>query len=387
MNADLEWYKIPTSLDIPEIVVRFTDRPDRRANNLGAKGLGEPPIIPTAAAVANAVCERHRRPAASRADDTRARPRSAGGGAMSLFSYAKPRALGEALKLLKNGTVALAGGTDLVGLIRSGLAKPNALVDLTGIEGLRGWTREKGKASASGRSRRSRISRHRRSCERSRRSSPESLRDAATLQLRNMGTVGGNLLQRNRCWYFRDEAVPCWLKGGTRCFAAEGENRYHAILGAAECVMVAPSDLAPALIAYDAEIDLASSIGRRSVKLGQFYVTPSGKQRKEHAIRKGELITSVRIPESALERRGTFLKAMDRKAWSFALVSVAAAARIKDGKAHDVRVVLGGVAPSPWVVPAAHKLLEGSALDDNSCLAAADLILANASRSATTATR
>jgi xanthine dehydrogenase YagS FAD-binding subunit len=206
----------------------------------------------------------------------------------------------------------------------------------------------------------------------------ESLRDAATPQLRNMGTVGGNLLQRNRCWYFRDEAVPCWLKGGTRCFAAEGENRYHAILGAAECVMVAPSDLAPALIAYDAEIDLASSVGRRTVKLGQFYLTPSGQQRKEHAIKRGELITSVRIPDSALERRGAFLKAMDRKAWSFALVSVAAAARIKDGKARDVRVVLGGVAPSPWWVPAAHKLLEGTTLDDNACLTAADMILAGA---------
>jgi xanthine dehydrogenase YagS FAD-binding subunit len=297
---------------------------------------------------------------------------------MSLFSYTKPRALGEALKLLKNGTVAIAGGTDLVGLIRSGLAKPNALVDLTGIEGLRGWTREKGKGLRIGAL--TALSDLETSPQ-LRKLAPiiaESLRDAATPQLRNMGTVGGNLMQRNRCWYFRDEAVPCWLKGGTRCFAAEGENRYHAVLGAAECVMVSPSDLAPALIAYDAEIELASSLGRRRVKLGMFYIAPSGKQRKEHAIRKGELITSVRIPDAALERRGTFLKAMDRKAWSFALVSVAAAARIKDGKVHDVRVVLGGVAPCPWWVPAAHRLLEGSALDDNACLAAADLILASA---------
>jgi xanthine dehydrogenase YagS FAD-binding subunit len=297
---------------------------------------------------------------------------------VSVFSYAKPRALGEALKLLKNGTAALAGGTDLVGLIRSGLASPNALVDLTGIDGLRGWSREKGKGLRIG------ALTTLAELETSQQLSKvapmiaESLRDAATPQLRNMGTVGGNLLQRNRCWYFRDEAVPCWLKGGTRCFAAEGGNRYHAILGASECVMVAPSDLAPALIAYDAEIELASSIGRRSVKLGQFFITPSGRQRKEHAIRKGELITSVRIAESALERRGAFVKAMDRKAWSFALVSVAAAAKIQGGKAHDVRVVLGGVAPCPWWVPAAHKQLEGSALDDNACLAAADVILAGA---------
>ena len=297
---------------------------------------------------------------------------------MSLFSYAKPRALGEALRLLKNGTIAIAGGTDLIGLIRSGLASPNALVDLTGIDGLRGWTREKGKGLRIGAL--TPLSDLETSPQ-LRKLAPmivESLRDAATPQLRNMGTVGGNLLQRNRCWYFRDEAVPCWLKGGTRCFAAEGENRYHAILGAAECLMVAPSDLAPALIALDAEIELASSLGRRTVPLRSFFVTPTGRQRKEHAIRRGELITSVKVAESALERRGTFLKAMDRKAWSFALVSVAAAARMKDGKAHDVRVVLGGVAPSPWSVPAAHKQLEGSALDDNACLAAADTILAGA---------
>ena len=297
---------------------------------------------------------------------------------MSLFSYTKPRALGEALRLMKNGTIAIAGGTDLVGLIRGGLARPDALVDLTGIEGLRGWTREKGKGLRIGAL--TPLSDLETSPQ-LRKIAPivaESLRDAATPQLRNMGTVGGNLLQRNRCWYFRDEAVPCWLKGGTRCFAAEGENRYHAILGASECVMVAPSDLAPALMAYDAEIEIASRIGRRTVKLGQLYITPSGRQRKEHAIKKGELITSVQIPDAALERRGTFLKAMDRKAWSFALVSVAAAARIKDGKAHDVRIVLGGVAPSPWSVPAANKQLEGSTLDDNACLAAAEAVLASA---------
>jgi xanthine dehydrogenase YagS FAD-binding subunit len=297
---------------------------------------------------------------------------------VSLFSYAKPRALGEALKLLRNGTVALAGGTDLVGLMRNGLAKPTALVDLTGIDGLRGWTREKGKGLRIGAL--TPLSDLETSPQ-LRKLAPiiaESLRDAATPQLRNMGTVGGNLLQRNRCWYFRDEAVPCWLKGGTRCFAAEGENRYHAVLGAADCVMVSPSDLVPALIAYDAEIELASSLGRRRTKLADLFVTPRGRDRREHALRKGELIVAVRVSDAALERRGTFLKAMDRKAWSFALVSVAASARVRDGKAHDVRIVLGGVAPIPWRVPAAEKQLEGTKLDDNACLAAADAILATA---------
>ena len=297
---------------------------------------------------------------------------------MSLFAYARPKALGEALRLLKNGTIALAGGTDLITLMRHGLAEPDALVDLTGIEGLRGITREKGRGIRIGAL--TALSDVEASADllRSLPIVPESLRDAATPQIRNMGTVGGNLLQRNRCWYFRDEGVQCWLKGGKRCFAVDGENRYHAVIGAHECWIVSPSDLAPALIACDAEVELASSLGRRRIPLAGFYVAPSGKQRKEHAIRRGELITTVRIPEKALERKGTYVKAMERKAWSFAIVSVAAAARVRDGKASDVRLVLGGIAPIPWRVPAAEKVLDGTSLDDNACLAAADIVLKDA---------
>jgi len=238
---------------------------------------------------------------------------------MNAFSYARPRALAEALRLLRNGAVALAGGTDLVGLMKDGLARPQSLVDLTGIEGLRGWSHAKGRG----------------------------LRIGA-------------------------------LKGGNRCFAVDGENRYHAILGANECHIVSPSDLVPALLAYDAEIGLTSSRGTRRMKLADLFVTPHGKERREHSLRAGELITEVRVPEAALARRGTYLKAMDRKAWSFALVSVAAAARIERGVAREVRLIMGGVAPVPWRVVAAEKGLEGSALDDASCADAADRMLAGA---------
>ena len=297
---------------------------------------------------------------------------------MNAFSYVRPRTLSDGLRLLRSGASALAGGTDLLGLMKDGLARPELLVDLTGIEGLRGWSRAKGKGL--------RIGAltplvELEEAEELHRAMPilrESLRDAATLQLRTMGTVGGNLLQRNRCWYFRDEGVQCWLKGGKRCFAVDGENLYHAVIGAHECWIVSPSDLAPALIACDAEVELASSLGRRRIPLAGFYVAPSGKQRKEHAIRRGELITTVRIPEKALERKGTYVKAMERKAWSFAIVSVAAAARVRDGKASDVRLVLGGIAPIPWRVPAAEKVLDGTSLDDNACLAAADVVLKDA---------
>lgn len=280
--------------------------------------------------------------------------------------------------MLRNGAVALAGGTDLVGLMKDGLARPTSLVDLTGIEGLRGWSHAKGRGLRIGALTPLVELETSDALAKTMPILRESLRDAATVQLRTMGTVGGNLLQRNRCWYFRDEGTVCWLKGGNRCFAIDGENRYHAIIGASECVIVSPSDLVPALLAYDAEVGVTSSRGTRKMKLGDLFVTPKGRDRREHALRPGELITEVRVPEAALARRGTYLKAMDRKAWSFALVSVAAAARVERGVARDVRLIVGGIAPVPWRVVAAEKGLEGSALDEAACADAADRLLAGA---------
>ncbi|MDP9265233.1 MAG: xanthine dehydrogenase family protein subunit M [Chloroflexota bacterium] len=297
---------------------------------------------------------------------------------MNRFSYARPASLGDALRLVASGATALAGGTDLLGLMKGGIAAPDRLVDLTGVEDLRGWSRVRGQGlrigaltplvelETSG------------TLARTLPILGQALRDAATTQLRAMGTVGGNLLQRNRCWYFRDEGIHCWLKGGTRCFAAEGENRHHAIVGAAECVAVAPSDLAPALIAYDAQVDLRRSRGQRTIAVADLFRVPQGNERREHSLRNGEVITAVRVPEAALQRRGAYLKAMERKAWSFALVSVAAAGRVRDGRLRDVRIVLGGVAPVPWRVPEAERALEGRAPEDAACGEASELLLASA---------
>ena len=297
---------------------------------------------------------------------------------MRPFSYARASSLADAIRLLRGGAVAIAGGTDLLGLMKDGIAEPARLVDLTGLDGLRGWRRERGVGLRIGAltplvdlensdqlARLFPIAR-------------QALAGAATVQLRTMGTVGGNLLQRNRCWYFRSEAFPCWLKGGTRCFAFDGDNRYHAIVGAEECNAVAPSDLAPALIAYDATVTLRGPRGSRTIPLADLYVRPSGRERREHSIRSGEVLTEVLVPHGALQRSGAYLKAMDRKAWSFALVSVAAAARVREGKLRDVRIVLGGVAPVPWRVAEAERALDGRPLDDAAAARAADLLFADA---------
>ena len=294
---------------------------------------------------------------------------------MKPFAYARPKALTEALELARGGAVVMAGGTDLLGLMKHGIAAPERIVDIRDLEPLRGWGRTKGKGLRIGALVPLVDLETSADLAKLMPIIGEALRPAATAQLRTMGTVGGNLLQRNRCWYFRDEAYPCWLKGGVRCFAVAGDNRLHAIVGAEECVAVAPSDLAPALITYDASVSLTGSRGSRTMPLADLFVTPHGRVRREHAITPDELIVEVKVPENALARRGAFEKAMERKTWSFALVSVAVSVKVIGGVVHDARIVLGGVAPVPWRARDAEKLLEGRALDDAACQAAADAAL------------
>ncbi|MEP7003052.1 MAG: xanthine dehydrogenase family protein subunit M [Chloroflexota bacterium] len=291
---------------------------------------------------------------------------------MKPFAYARPKSVSEALELQRAGATVMAGGTDLLGLMKDGIAAPERISDIRDLEPLKGWSRTKGKGLRIGAL--VTLVELETSVELAR-SLPivhEALVPAATLQLRTMGTVGGNLLQRNRCSYFRDEAFPCWLKGGVRCFAIEGDSRLHAVVGAEECVAVAPSDLAPALIAYDASVALTGPRGSRTLPLADLFLTPHGRVRREHAIAPDELLLEVRVPENAMGRRGAFEKAMERKTWSFAMVSVAVSVKIIGGVARDARIVLGGVAPVPWRARDAEKLLEGRALDDASCQAAAD---------------
>ncbi len=298
---------------------------------------------------------------------------------MKPFAYVRAASVADAARLLGKGGAALAGGTDLLGLMKGGIAEPARLVDLSRIDGLRGWTRERGAGLRIGAltplvelEESDALARHLPIVR-------EALADAATLQLRAMGTLGGNLLQRNRCWYFRDQAVPCWLKGGTRCFAVDGENVHHAVVGTdGGCNRVSPSDLAPALIAHDARVSLTSARGTRTIPLAELFTDPALHRREEHTIRPGEIVTHVVIPDTALQRRGTYVKAMDRKAWSFALVSVAAAARVRDGKLRDSRIVLGGVAPVPWRVEAAEREIDGKPYSDAIAARAADVLLADA---------
>jgi xanthine dehydrogenase YagS FAD-binding subunit len=194
-----------------------------------------------------------------------------------------------------------------------------------------------------------------------------------------MATLGGNLLQRPRCWYFRDERFHCWLKGGDECQARDGQNQMHALFDRSPCVSVHPSDLAPALLALDAEVRLRGPSGERVLPLETFFALPEESRRTENVLGSDELILSVSMPAFEDGTRSTYLKAMDRKVWAFALVGVAARVRVgSDRRIEDACLVLSGVAPVPWRAKAAEQELIGNEVGDGLFARAAEIALAGA---------
>lgn len=262
---------------------------------------------------------------------------------MSDPSLARPASLDEAAGALGNGARPLAGGTDLVQLVQDRLVPTDALVDVRGllprgIEGERigaGTTLSELESSEA---------------------VPVALREACRLaaspQLRNMGTIGGNLLQATRCWYWR-LAFPCYLHGGDRCHAREGEHREHAIFANEPCASAHPSDPAAALLALGAEVETTE----RRFPLGALYRLPTDADRSLTTLEPGELILALHLPEPDAS---VYLKAMDRRRFSFALVGVAAARF-----SNRTRLALAGVAPIPWALDSPDDLDEATPLPGN----------------------
>jgi xanthine dehydrogenase YagS FAD-binding subunit len=240
----------------------------------------------------------------------------------------RPESLASATASLGNGSVALAGGTDLVPLLREQLVEAETLVDVRGVvpKGVDGTRIGAGTALAE-----LEVDPQ----------VPQALREACALaaspQLRSMGTIGGNLLQATRCWYWRLK-YPCYLHGGSRCHARQGAHREHAIFGNERCASAHPSDPAAALLALGATL----RTDRRELPVAELYRLPSDEDRNVVALEPGELILEVEVPQP---EASTYLKAMDRNRFSFALVGVAAA---RSGT--ETRLALSGVAPIPWLL-------------------------------------
>lgn len=249
------------------------------------------------------------------------------------------------------------GGTDLLQQVKDGTATPDVLINLRSVTGADRITATAGQVDIGGlitltalaeadliRNQYAVLA--------------EAARSVGTPQIRNAGTLAGNLAQRPWCWYYRN-GFPCFKAGGDQCFSATGENRLHAIFGGGPSYIVHPSDLAPALTALDARFDSVGPQGQLRRTAAEFFVLPSQDPARETALGEDELLTGVSIPALPPTARSAYFKVMDREAWTHAVVSVAAVLQMESGRVTAARIVLGGVAPIPWRVPAAEAVLMG----------------------------
>ena len=263
---------------------------------------------------------------------------------MPPFRYLRPESLTHAAQLLaERGAIALGGGTDLLVALHEGLAHPDALVDLRRLPDARAIVATSdGGVRLGGGARIADIAAHAMVADRFP-ALAQACESVGTVQLRNMGTLGGNLCQRPRCWYFR-RGVSCFKSGGTSCPAVDGENQYLGVLGGGPCHAPHPSDPAVALTALEARVVIAGVQGERTVPMESFYGARD--VTRDTVVGEGEFLSAIEIPGASASRTQRYDKVMQRGAWDFALVSLAAVKRA-DG---DVRLVLGGVAPRPWRV-------------------------------------
>lgn len=202
---------------------------------------------------------------------------------------------------------------------------------------------------------------------------------AATPQIRNVATLGGNLCQRPRCWYFRNEEFKCLKKGGPTCYAQQGDNRFHAIFGNEQCAIVHPSATAVALTALGAKLKLRDSKGERTVDIDNFFIRPEESLRSENILKYNEMITEVELPAGAKETKNFYLKQKEKLSFDWPIADVAVALEVKAGGAvRSARIVLGAAAPVPWRATAAEKALVGKKVDEASAREAGRLALEGA---------
>src|SRR5215207_880767 len=306
---------------------------------------------------------------------------------MKAFEWTNPASVSEAVKMLTVSAAGdiddaprpIAGGQDLLTTMKDYTSRPVRVVNLKNIRGLNRITLNARGLTIGALVTLTELEEH----AGVRKSFPglsEAAHSIATPQIRNLGTVGGNLCQRPRCWYFRLEEVVCLKKGGSECYAANGENKYNAIIGGGPSYIVHPSDLAPMLLALGATVTVVGAAGKRAIPLDKFFTLPSeGNIRRENVLKNDDIITHIFVPASSLAAKSTYLKFKERESLDFALASAAVAVRLAGNKTvRDARIVLGGVAPVPWRVPAAEKFLIGKKLEPDVLAETAKIALADA---------
>jgi xanthine dehydrogenase YagS FAD-binding subunit len=296
------------------------------------------------------------------------------------FDLLQPASVADAVSLLKqhgDGAWVLAGGLDTFDWLKDRIKRPDVVVDIGGIEELHGIRDAQGGLEIGAMTTLSQVVNHQRV-----RSEYGLLKDAAenvaTPQIRNQGTLGGNVSQDTRCWYYRS-GWPCYRAGGNTCYASAplAMNREHAIMGTSRCVAVNPSDTAPALIALDAKM-VVQSPGRRTVDAEDFFIGPSTDITRMNILESGDLLTQIHIPATWANANFYFEKVRDRGSWDFQLVSVAAAFRMSGSTIEDARIAVNGVAPYPVRLENVERLVRGTSGDEATQIAAGDLAIARA---------
>lgn len=297
---------------------------------------------------------------------------------MKSFAYVNPANVQEAVASLsseRGRVLPLAGGMDLVSLMKDYIATPERVVnvkrlDATITDAADGGLRIGAAARLVDVETHARVAKEYRAVA-------QAAGEVGTPQIRNLGTVGGNLLQRPRCWYYRNEEFPCLKKGGATCYSVNGENQFHAILGGGPCHIVHPSSLAVPLMAFGATFHIVGPRGERSVPADEFFELPDRNMYGESVLRSDELVTAVTLPAAAGRRSATYeVRFKQSHDWPIAFASVTL--QMQGTTVSDARVVMGAVAPVPWRSQAAEDVLKGQALDELVAIKASEAALERA---------
>ena len=298
---------------------------------------------------------------------------------MKNFAYKKAGSLAEALRALgTQGAKLHAGGTDLLGCLRDGVFDIETVVSISNLKELKGISaRSDGGMRIGALTTLAGVAANTTVAEKYA-VLAQAAAEVASPQLREQGTIGGNLCQRPRCWYFRSD-IRCLKKGGKFCYAVAGENQYHAIFGGGPCYFVHPSDTAVALTALEAQLLIAGQSGSRAEKIESFFINKRESIDKENILGSGELISEIHIPPLTGNVKSSYRKVRARSAWDFALTSVALVLQVENSAVNSARIVLGGVAPYPWRAEAAEQVLVGKKLDGPLAAAAGNAAASGAS--------
>lgn len=298
---------------------------------------------------------------------------------MNRFSYSKPQQVTDAIQQLSDTGRFIAGGTNLLDLMKENVARPDQLVDINALPLREIETTQAGGLHIGALVKNSTVAYHP-DVERVYPLLSQAILAGASAQLRNMASTGGNLLQRTRCYYFYDIGTPCNKREpGSGCGALNGQNRIHAVLGHSDqCIAVHPSDMAVALAALEASVHVSGPEGDRVIPMSEFHRLPGDTPHLDTNLGQHELITAVELPPRGFAENYAYVKIRDRASYAFALVSVAAALELNGDNIGTARIALGGVAHKPWRKPEAEALLAGKPATEENFRAAAELLMQGA---------